>query len=80
MRKKKAAKTAEVAINTDGKVKPNRPRKGAEKVKILLPAQGDVQQNFEGLLWGPIALTTLAHYMRPKARAEDDTSSAHRLH
>ena len=51
-------------------------------------------------MWGPIALTTLAHYMRPKARAEDnakaedngkeprsskglaedDLSSAHRLH
>ena len=59
-----------------------------------------MQQNFEGLLWGPIALTTLAHYVRPKARAEDnakaedngkepktskaraedDLSSAHRLH
>ena len=56
-------------------MKPSRPRKGAGKIKILLPAQEDVQQNFEGLLWGPIALTTLAHHMRPKARAEDNVEA-----
>ena len=26
-------------------------------------------------MWGPIALTTLAHYMRPKARTEDNVKA-----
>ena len=30
-------------------------------------------------LWGPITLTTLAHYVRPKARAEDNAKSKYNV-
>ena len=39
----------------------NRPWRGPQNVKILLPVQGAGQHDFEGLLWGQKVLETSAH-------------------
>ena len=55
------------------KAKLNRPCYRPEDIKILLPVQGSVQQDFEGLLWGQrIWVPWPISNIKPKGPAEEE--------